>query len=74
VRGDDLRVTLHLSNGTEHCIGECDLKIHEFAPTNPKGTLSWANMSWIPSYNRALEYGDVIKLVGVANTFRIRLS
>jgi pentafunctional AROM polypeptide len=35
---------------------------------DPKGTLSWANMSWIPSYNRALEYGDVIKLVGVANT------
>ncbi|KAJ5430777.1 Shikimate kinase [Penicillium cf. griseofulvum] len=35
---------------------------------DPKGTLSWANMSWIQSYNRALEYGDVIKLVGVANT------
>lgn len=35
---------------------------------DPKGTLSWANMSWMQSYNRALEYGDVIKLVGVANT------
>ncbi|KAJ5725488.1 uncharacterized protein N7483_006845 [Penicillium malachiteum] len=35
---------------------------------DPLGKLSWANMSWIPSYNRALEYGDVIKLVGVANS------
>jgi pentafunctional AROM polypeptide len=34
---------------------------------DPEGKLSWANMSWIPSYNRALEYGDIIKLVGVAN-------
>lgn len=36
---------------------------------DPKGQLSWANMSWMPFYNRALEYGDVIKLVGVAKTF-----
>ena len=35
---------------------------------DPEGKLSWSNMSWIPSYNRALEYGDVIKLVGVANS------
>lgn len=35
---------------------------------DPQGKLSWSNMSWIPSYNRALEYGDIIKLVGVANT------
>lgn len=35
---------------------------------DPQGKLSWANMSWIPSYNRALEYGDVIKLVGVASS------
>ncbi|KAJ6037575.1 hypothetical protein N7444_010280 [Penicillium canescens] len=35
---------------------------------DPKGELSWANMSWMQSYNRALEYGDVIKLVGVANS------
>ncbi|PLB52270.1 Shikimate dehydrogenase [Aspergillus steynii IBT 23096] len=33
---------------------------------DPKGELSWANMSWMKHYNRALEYGDVIKLVGVA--------
>ncbi|KAJ5658726.1 uncharacterized protein N7484_002375 [Penicillium longicatenatum] len=35
---------------------------------DPLGKLSWSNMSWIPSYNRALEYGDVIKLVGVAQS------
>ncbi|KAL2869340.1 pentafunctional protein ARO1 [Aspergillus lucknowensis] len=35
---------------------------------DPKGELSWANMSWIKFYNRALEYGDIIKLVGVAQT------
>ncbi|KAI9368441.1 EPSP synthase-domain-containing protein [Aspergillus egyptiacus] len=33
---------------------------------DPKGELEWANMSWMKFYNRALEYGDVIKLVGVA--------
>ncbi|GKZ76015.1 3-dehydroquinate dehydratase (3-dehydroquinase) [Aspergillus niger] len=33
---------------------------------DPKGELSWSNMSWTKYYNRALEYGDVIKLVGVA--------
>ncbi|KAH2202348.1 hypothetical protein KXV50_003039 [Aspergillus fumigatus] len=33
---------------------------------DPNGELSWANMSWMKYYNRALEYGDVIKLVGVA--------
>ncbi|GMG05223.1 unnamed protein product [Aspergillus oryzae] len=33
---------------------------------DPKGELSWANMSWMKYYNRALEYGDIIKLVGVA--------
>lgn len=35
---------------------------------DPKGQLSWSNGSWIPYYNRALQYGDVIKLVGVANS------
>ncbi|KAB8237348.1 pentafunctional protein ARO1 [Aspergillus alliaceus] len=35
---------------------------------DPKGELSWANMSWMKYYNRALEYGDVIKLVGVAKS------
>ncbi|KAM4066973.1 EPSP synthase (3-phosphoshikimate 1-carboxyvinyltransferase) domain-containing protein [Hirsutella rhossiliensis] len=33
---------------------------------DPQGTLSWKNASWIPFYNRALQYGAVIKLVGVA--------
>lgn len=33
---------------------------------DPKGALSWRNASWIQFYNRALQYGDVIKLVGFA--------
>lgn len=35
---------------------------------DPKGKLSWSNGSWMPYYNRALQYGDVIKLIGVAKT------
>lgn len=35
---------------------------------DPKGELAWGNMSWMKFYNRALEHGDVIKLVGVANS------
>lgn len=35
---------------------------------DPKGELSWANMSWMKYYNRALEHGDVIKLVGLAKS------
>ncbi|KAM5359038.1 hypothetical protein ACJZ2D_014792 [Fusarium nematophilum] len=35
---------------------------------DPKGTMSWKNASWIPFYNRALQYGDIIKLVGVARS------
>ncbi|KAI0518583.1 EPSP synthase-domain-containing protein [Xylaria bambusicola] len=33
---------------------------------DPEGKLSWKNGGWQAWYNRALEYGDVIKLVGVA--------
>jgi len=33
---------------------------------DPGGSLSWKNWSWMPLYNRALQHGDVIKLVGVA--------
>ncbi|KAF5239567.1 hypothetical protein FAUST_4888 [Fusarium austroamericanum] len=35
---------------------------------DPKGTMSWKNASWIQYYNRALQYGDIIKLVGIART------
>ena len=35
---------------------------------DPQGKLSWSNGSWIQFYNSALQYGDVIKLVGTANT------
>jgi pentafunctional AROM polypeptide len=34
---------------------------------DPKGLLSWKNGSWIQFYNRALQYGDIIKLVGSAS-------
>lgn len=36
---------------------------------DPAGTLNWANGSWIKFYNKALQYGDIIKLVGVAKSF-----
>ncbi|GAM89390.1 hypothetical protein ANO11243_074270 [Dothideomycetidae sp. 11243] len=37
---------------------------------DPSGALSWSNegSAWIPYYNRALEYGDVIKLIGFASS------
>ncbi|KAI9814876.1 MAG: 3-dehydroquinate dehydratase (3-dehydroquinase) [Phylliscum demangeonii] len=35
---------------------------------DPDGRLAWDDGSWIPFYNRALQYGDIIKLVGVART------
>ncbi|KKA29878.1 hypothetical protein TD95_003439 [Thielaviopsis punctulata] len=34
---------------------------------DPLGSLSWKNGGWIPWYNKALQYGDVIKLVGMAS-------
>lgn len=33
---------------------------------DPQASLSWKNGSWTPFYNKALQYGDIIKLVGVA--------
>jgi pentafunctional AROM polypeptide len=33
---------------------------------DPQSKLSWKNGSWVPFYNKALQYGDVIKLVGMA--------
>lgn len=33
---------------------------------DPQASLSWKNGGWIPFYNKALQHGDVIKLVGVA--------
>ncbi|OAQ71163.1 pentafunctional polypeptide (AroM) [Pochonia chlamydosporia 170] len=35
---------------------------------DPSGSLSWKNASWISFYNRALQYGDIIKLVGNAKS------
>lgn len=33
---------------------------------DPQGHLSWSNGSWVPYFNKALRFGDVLKLVGVA--------
>jgi pentafunctional AROM polypeptide len=33
---------------------------------DPCGQLSWKNGGWVQYYNRALQYGDIIKLVGSA--------
>ena len=35
---------------------------------DPQNTLSWENGSWMKFYNKALLYGDIIKLVGVATS------
>ncbi|KAI9815631.1 MAG: 3-dehydroquinate dehydratase (3-dehydroquinase) [Thelocarpon impressellum] len=33
---------------------------------DPQGRLSWSNGSWIAYYSKALQHGEIIKLVGVA--------
>ena len=35
---------------------------------DPKDILSWPNGSWVPHYNKALLYGNIIKLVGIAKS------
>ncbi|TVY80434.1 Pentafunctional AROM polypeptide [Lachnellula suecica] len=35
---------------------------------DPRGQLSWKNGGWMQYYNRALQYGDIIKLVGNAKS------
>ncbi|KAE9380483.1 Shikimate dehydrogenase [Stipitochalara longipes BDJ] len=35
---------------------------------DPYGRLSWKNGGWIQYYNKALQYGDIIKLVGSAKS------
>jgi pentafunctional AROM polypeptide len=37
---------------------------------DPRSALSWSNGSWMQYYNRALQYGTVIKLVGVAKSLQ----
>ncbi|KAI4241697.1 MAG: hypothetical protein L6R42_011191, partial [Xanthoria sp. 1 TBL-2021] len=41
---------------------------------DPNDTLSWSSGSWVPHYIKALLYGDIIKLVGVAKTQSSNLS
>ncbi|CAL3962417.1 unnamed protein product [Diplocarpon coronariae] len=35
---------------------------------DPRGSLSWKNGGWIQHFNRALQYGDIVKLVGCARS------
>ena len=35
---------------------------------DPNSKLSWKNGGWTPYFNKALQYGDVIKLIGVAQS------
>ena len=35
---------------------------------DPKSTLHWSDGSWVPFFNRALQYGDIVKLIGVAHS------
>ncbi|KAL1988781.1 hypothetical protein VTN96DRAFT_7665 [Rasamsonia emersonii] len=41
---------------------------------DPEGKLSWANGSWIQFYNKALQYGDIVKLVGVAKSLNDNIA
>ena len=57
-----------------------DLKQNTFSKIiashhDPQGLLSWSKTgSWIPTYNKCLQYGDIIKLVGTADTAEDNLS
>ncbi len=35
---------------------------------DPHSKLSWKNGGWIPYFNKALQHGDIIKLIGVASS------
>jgi pentafunctional AROM polypeptide len=35
---------------------------------DPAGELSWNNGSWVPFFNKALRFGDVVKLIGYAKS------
>ncbi|KAI2641975.1 EPSP synthase-domain-containing protein [Xylaria nigripes] len=52
-----IRAVLEMRNGSTSIIAS-----HH----DPEGKLSWKNGGWQSWYNRALHYGDMIKLVGVA--------
>ncbi|RFU34523.1 hypothetical protein B7463_g1824, partial [Scytalidium lignicola] len=41
---------------------------------DPSGRLSWKNGGWVQYYNRALQYGDIIKLVGCAKSMEDNFS
>ena len=50
--------------------GTCVIASHH----DPEGKLCWKDGSWQKWYNRALQYGDVVKLVGVAKKMEDNFS
>ena len=41
---------------------------------DPKGSLSWSHQHWTPFYHKALQYGDIVKLVGLAQKFEDNIA
>ncbi|KAF3933283.1 hypothetical protein ABW20_dc0109877 [Dactylellina cionopaga] len=39
-----------------------------------KQVYSWSDGSWIPTFNKAVEHGDIVKLVGIARTLEDNYS
>ena len=48
-----------------------DMKMHSkiiASHHDPRSTLSWSQGTWQPHFNRALQYGDIVKFVGMAKS------
>ena len=48
-----------------------DMKMHSkiiASHHDPKSTLSWSQGTWQPHFNRALQFGDIVKFVGMAKS------
>lgn len=64
-----LDVELTASDGTVQAVADQKGNTRIIASHHdPPAALSWKNASWIPYYNKALQFGDIVKLVGVAAT------
>ncbi|KAL8726276.1 MAG: hypothetical protein Q9166_006822 [cf. Caloplaca sp. 2 TL-2023] len=70
-----LDLEIHLPEALLHSISQSKHNTKIIASHHdPKGALSWSNGSWVPHYNKALLYSDIIKLVGIANSQADNLS
>ena len=64
-------VDLEISKSDELLQSIVDIKGHTkiiASHHDPKAELRWSGGSWIRHFNRALQYGDVVKLIGVAHS------